>query len=296
MVKHREYRNAVYNSSTHLIVGNAGWFRGRCKTVKLAGFSGYEIEVGSKEYIYELDTNFFSTELMELDPTNTEELACFIGNYGLPLAPYNRMTESYINDCEETDYTGIEATEKMRQSVVDSHSQEANKRRDATGEKRSPLLELQMLYTTNSHPDLIISHKEALYTITSLKEVVKTIFSVLESDTEKHAINPNVFAFINSASFSNEVVWVDWSERPVQHAYGFTSAVASQIRDTIKDDAGWYKCEAEDCNRWFKHSRGKKGRKRSNTGSKYCCLRCGNRQRKRNLRKDTSSKKRSNKW
>jgi hypothetical protein len=280
----REFLKKVFNEQTPLGIHRRSWGTGSCVPVTIGGCKGYALEAHRPVQTDEaLKTNFFSIELLEVNPGDSEALARFMGQYGIFDCPYRENSVPPVFAIPLLSY--VEETNRARKTLMKelmcAHI-DISLDMPAAGSDIHPVL-----------PSHFVSHNEAAAVLALLQETVRALFSCLEKEVLP---DHGLFDFVNTNATNDKQI----SYAIRQEASGedgllvagalatgsLTGAISNQIIETVADDAAWYKCKAG-CGRWFKRKRGT-GSPRTN--SEYCSQRCVERIRKRNQRKSATAK------
>jgi hypothetical protein len=285
MGQNRDTKLEINNCDLPWKLVSRAWPRGRVKCIEAGEYVGFALDLDSVELIRELPVNFFSTELMAVrnDRDNFfNDLSFFMEQWGFPYALDRYVSpwdvemgedEDWYSEHSERDIAGTRITEYFYE-----HSKEIGF--------------YPKNYDINKTP--YISLREAAHAITSLQGIVNVIINGLRNTNnvqkkgyETADYNGSRFDLIllNDAASSHKALSFKSKEFGFKHELdfltaeypndrGLTSAIATQIVETLADAAPWYQCKAPDCGRFFKYKRAT-GAPRTN--SEYCSETCANR-------------------
>jgi hypothetical protein len=288
MVNYRDSRKKVYNEELPLKTAGRGWDTGDCALLTAEDCEGFMLTpCKPSQMLTSLEVNFFSIELLRVNPDDSEALAQFMGQYGLLDCPY-REASIPLSLAGTVLPRAVRKTDRVRKRLQKEHMK---KRVSAELDGWSGLSSAEFEFLIGSPPHFV-SFDEAVAVLRLLQDTVKGLFSCLDN---KRWEDSRLFEFVNkNASNDNRIVCAERKDISGNkeeastteiHIGSLTCAISNQIIATIVDDAPWYKCEADKCGHWFKRKRGKEKEKgTARTNSKYCSQTCLERMRKRKQR------------
>lgn len=211
---------------------------------------------GKGSSLDKLPVEFFSHQLMELDVSNTDKLLSFVSAYGIPRHPSRYGIGGMPLNGERFD--------------------------DVQSAKEKTDLVQYVIHDVNDQPYWFsTSLEEVRLSLEDLQTDIQDMFNWMQRNDESYWSG----RFINTGTAYPYTVHTGKRTFP---DFSLTNAICNQVVETISDDALWKTCECEGCERPFKHHQPKKGTS-AKTGknpsrSKYCCIKCQNRQGARNKR------------
>ena len=277
----RDIKKEVPNIDTPFRRVKRAWLAGEIVDVKISrlGITGFALIPENEHYktISGLPENFFSIELLkDVDINNPKSLISFLKKWGFPYSLYRYLRTRY---------------------------EPYNRGYDEGLHEASGMYDTDMLYyyhkRISPYPEdcsdyQYISLREAVETICQLQKLVNGLLAQIGGDT---TVKLEDFWLLNDAATGTHTIVMDETTRPLRQLlsqqsdkdetatailpteYGLTSAIASQMIETIADDAFWYPCKAPDCGHYFKHKRksGKPRRGSARESSEYCSDTCAER-------------------
>ena len=238
-------------------------------------------EVGNRDT---LPIEFFSHQLLDLDTSSDEGLLEFVTEYGIPRHPtrlfpacgthyrgsfanpdeqYARLTEAKVISDEAM--FGLEG-------IVLSESE--SKWTDDRGEEHITIVRCMKDFWFGT------SLEEVRFTLFDLQYEVRKMFDCLLGKTDSWN-----GACINAGASNVYAVHTGFRQFP---DYSLTQGICNQVIESIADDIPWKACACEGCDRLFKHQQPREGcsnkTEKAPSRSKYCSVKCQNRQGQRNRR------------
>lgn len=260
--------------------------------------------------LYELPTEFFNHDLMEVNPDdnspdNPNSLISFISKWGSVFSPYRGSQIFNESDRKETQHA-IETTDTLHELLTMTKGPKINDRKLNALTKRlgRDTKERFSLHISRSGGG-VISLEEARLSVKQLQLCV--------SELQEHLMGrylceppklykPNLIAVVVGAP-SVAQMHLGYKDlqscdelmipppdpkeenprvKPIQIDNGqLTNAICKQIVDTINNPYPWRKCAKTDCETIFKHEYPKGKLNQPHT---YCCKRCRDAQSQRNRR------------
>jgi hypothetical protein len=265
----RDPRKQVHNVNAPVSIRMGEWRYGHCSLVTEGGVTGFVFDELDDYldtlYHVSLPTNFFSTELLDVDINDCEGMRAFISEWGAPRCPYPGPTR-------------IKHLPEHMQGISDS-------------KKLSRALEYEYTFTDSETGEDVtgmlapesISLREASLTLKDFQDDVRYMFRALDGVLERHDIFR--YGIIRCAASSPLIIHDSLLFDEHEHEslrmndgsfdpagileYELSTAIANQIIETIADPAPWYPCAA--CGRWFKR---KRGAKRPSSSATVCQSNC----------------------
>lgn len=229
-------------------------------------------EEGDFEYMTadELPVEFFNHELMEVKISDRDSLIRFVSKWGFIFSPYRNST------VRSTFKSVIDLTESFHE--LDT----------------SPSILLVKGRTQfDSISDHIISLDEITLSIRVMQDAVRVLMEQIEKSSDGFYVYSDT---INSAAMNVRIITRHSNyrfcegNRNIPGGGLLVSAICNQIIECIADENPWKKCECEGCGKWFKYQHTNSRSRSPHRDSKYCSVKCSNRQRKRNQRLAASSR------
>lgn len=226
----------------------------------------------------ELPLEFFNHELMDVDSENDKEVVLFLEKWGFMFSPLRNdpkceYAHSFLNRDAINEFAcAVNKTEELHDL-------------DVAGE-------LLPNRRNRNDFDHVISLEEAKSSIIIMQLIVSELTQFIGD--ENYLFRSEFFV---NACASNPHIACNKKNVTVVHDNGnipggglLVSAICNQIIECIADENPWKKCECEGCGKWFKYQHTNSRSRSPHRDSKYCSVKCSNRQRKRNQRLAASSR------
>lgn len=231
-----------------------------------------------------LPIEFFSHQLLDLDTSSDEALLEFVTEYGIPRHPTRLFPvcgTHYRGSFADSDEQHARLTEAKEISdeamfglggIVLSESED--KWTDDFGEEHITVTRLMKDFWFGT------SLEEVRFTLFDLQHEVKEMFDCLLGKIDSWRGN-----CINAGASNIYAVHTGFRQYP---DYSLTQGICNQIIETIADDIPWRACSCEGCDRLYKRQQPRGGyltkTAKNPSRSKYCSIKCQNRQGQRNRR------------
>lgn len=210
-----------------------------------------------------LPVEFFSHQLMEVDVSDDENLLSFVSTYGIPRHPSRYRIGGM--PWSETRYDDIEVAKGRTDSAAYAFLDDDDDR----------------------YGWFSTSIEEVKFTIEDIQSDIRNMFKCLSGEVESYWSGK----YINAGTAYPYVAHTGQRTFP---DHSLTNAICNQVVNTIADEALWKLCACDGCGRLYKRHQPKTGIS-SKTGknpsrSKYCSIKCQNRQGVRNSRKSAKER------
>jgi hypothetical protein len=251
MATKRDMHKVVRNTKLPFKAVSSVWYVGDIEPIQHPDDKGGEIHGYGQlrkrmRAVDRLPDNFYMRELLDVDTEDNEALALFLSEWGFPLSPYRELQFTVNGNVA---------------GQLDC------------GKAETDLLEHTFFKETKYGG--FISTTEAIEAIGIFKDFVLNMFEVISGKDALEVLLDVMPIWL--AQDAGTTIGIATIETPPgknggrRFQLGLSNAIANQIIDVIGDDAGWYRCENPDCQRWFKYKRGSKN---PINNSIYCSEEC----------------------